>query len=142
MEAVFTVLGFLLLVQSLAALVAGLRLARYVWHTLSTPGERYVPKTAVIVPCKGLEPDFEENIIAYLAQDYRHYELIFVTESEDDPAHLALKRILHDSDRSAWLITAGEARNRGQKVHNLCAALDTLEAVDRNTEVLVFADSD
>ena len=99
MEAVFTVLGFLLLVQSLAALVAALRLARYVWRTLSTPGERYVPKTAVIVPCKGLEPDFEENIIAYLAQDYRHYELIFVTESEDDPAHLALKRILHESDR-------------------------------------------
>lgn len=142
MEAVFTVLGFLLLAQSLAALVAGLRLAHYVSRYLSTQRERYVPKAAVIVPCKGLEPDFEENIIAYLAQDYRHYELIFVTESEDDPAHLALKRILHESDRSAWLITAGEARNRGQKVHNLCAALDTLDAVDRNTEVLVFADSD
>ncbi len=142
MEAVFTVLGFLLLVQSLAALVAGLRLARYAWRTLSTPGERYVPKTAVIIPCKGLELDFEENIIAYLAQDYRHYELIFVTESEEDPAHLALKRILHESNRSAWLITAGEAHNRGQKVHNLCAALDTLDLIDRNTEVLVFADSD
>ena len=142
MEAVFIVLAVLLLAQSLAALVVGLRLARYVWRALSTQRERYVPKTAVIVPCKGIEPDFEENIIAYLAQDYRHYELIFVTESEEDSAHLALKRILHESNRSAWLITAGEARNRGQKVHNLCAALATLEAVDRNTEVLVFADSD
>jgi ceramide glucosyltransferase len=142
MEAVFTVLASLLLVQSLTALVAALRLGRYIRHSLSVPRERYVPKTAVILPCKGLEPDFEENIIAYLAQDYRHYELIFVTESEDDPAHLALKRILQDSNRSAWLITAGEASNRGQKVHNLCVALDTLDAVDRNTEVLVFADSD
>lgn len=142
MEAVFTIFGFLLLAQSLIALLVAGRLARYVWRMLSTPRERYVPKTAVIVPCKGLDSDFEENIIAYLAQDYRHYELIFVTESEDDPAHLALKRILHESNRSAWLITAGEARNRGQKVHNLCAALDTFEAVDRNTEVLVFADAD
>ncbi len=142
MEAVFTVLASLLLVQSIAALVAGLRLARYAWRALSVARERYVPKTAVIIPCKGLEPDFEENIIAYLAQDYRHYELIFVTEGETDPAHLALKRILADSNRSAWLITAGEAQNRGQKVHNLCAALDALNAVDRKTEVLVFADSD
>jgi ceramide glucosyltransferase len=142
MEAVFTILAFLLLVQSIAALVMGLRLARYAWRALSVARERYVPKTAVIIPCKGIEPDFEENIIAYLAQDYRHYELIFVTESEADPAHLALKRILDDSNRSAWLITAGEAQNRGQKVHNLCAALDALNAVDRKTEVLVFADSD
>jgi ceramide glucosyltransferase len=142
MEAVFTVLAFLLLVQSIAALVMGLRLARYAWRALSDARERYVPKTAVIIPCKGLEPDFEENIIAYLAQDYRHYELIFVTESEADPAHLTLKRILNDSNRAAWLITAGEAQNRGQKVHNLCAALDALNAVDRKTEVLVFADSD
>ncbi len=142
MEAVFIVLAFLLLAQSIAALAMGLRLARYAWRALSVARERYVPKTAVIIPCKGLEPDFEENIIAYLAQDYRHYELIFVTESEADPAHLALKRILADSNRSAWLITAGEAQNRGQKVHNLCAALDALNAVDRKTEVLVFADSD
>ena len=105
MEAVFIVLAVLLLAQSLAALAMGLRLARYVWRTLSTQRERYVPKVAVIVPCKGIEPDFEDNIIAYLAQDYRHYELIFVTESEDDSAHLALKRILHESNRSAWLIT-------------------------------------
>lgn len=142
MEAVFTILAILLLVQSIAALVAGLRLARYAWAALSTARERYVPKTAVIIPCKGLEPDFEENIIAYLAQDYRHYDLIFVTESETDPAYPTLKRILEDSNRSAWLITAGEAENRGQKVHNLCAALEALDAVDRNTEVLVFADSD
>ncbi len=142
MEAVFTILAFLLLAQSIAALVAGLRLARYAWRALSVVPERYVPKTAVIIPCKGLEPDFEENIVAYLAQDYRHYELIFVTESEADPAHLALRQILADSNRSAWLITAGEAQNRGQKVHNLCAALDALNAVDRKTEVLVFADSD
>lgn len=142
MEAVFTIFAVLLLAQSVVALVAGLRLARYAWRSLSVARERYVPKAAVIIPCKGVEPDFEENIIAYLAQDYRHYELLFVTESDRDPAHLALKRILEDSNRSAWLITAGEAQNRGQKVHNLCAAIDALNSVDRKTEVLVFADSD
>lgn len=142
MEAAFTILAVFLLIQSIFALVTVGRLARYTWRALSTARERYVPKTAVIIPCKGLDHDFEENIVAYLAQDYRHYELIFVTESESDPAHSALKKILEDSNRSAWLITAGEAQNRGQKVHNLCAAVDALNAIDRKTEVLVFADSD
>ena len=142
MENVFSLLAFLLLVQSFAALVAGLRFARYSWQALSNARDRYVPKTAVIIPCKGLEHDFEENIVAYLAQDYRQYELIFVTENEADPAYHVIKKILAESNRSAWLITAGEAKNRGQKVHNLCAAIAMLDAVDRKTEVLVFADSD
>ena len=142
METAFTIFIFLVLAQSFVSLFAVIRLTRYVWRSLSQASERYIPKTALIVPCKELEPDFDENIIAYLAQDYRHYELIFVTESEADPAYQAIRRILQDSSRSAWLVTAGEAQNRGQKVHNLCAALDMLDSVDRKTEVLVFADSD
>jgi cellulose synthase/poly-beta-1,6-N-acetylglucosamine synthase-like glycosyltransferase len=40
------------------------------------------------------------------------------------------------------MVVAGEARNQGQKVHNLLAALDTLNSIDRRVETLVFADSD
>ncbi|MGH9799336.1 MAG: glycosyltransferase, partial [Blastocatellia bacterium] len=44
--------------------------------------------------------------------------------------------------RPAWLVIAGEAKVRGQKVHNLLAAIDMLNSIDRRAEVLVFADSD
>lgn len=142
MGTVFSALAVFLFAQSLVALMAGVRLARYVWRSLSVPQDRYAPKTVVIIPCKGIDPDFKENIVAYLAQDYLHYELIFVTEGRNDPACQMIEEILNENDRSAWLITAGESQNCGQKVHNLCVALDLLDSLDRKAEVIVFADSD
>src|SRR5262249_19860200 len=72
------------------------------------------------------------------------YEVVFFTESENDPAHGAIARLLKQRRRLApptWMVVAGEARNQGQKVHNLLAALDTLNSIG-HVEALVFADSD
>jgi cellulose synthase/poly-beta-1,6-N-acetylglucosamine synthase-like glycosyltransferase len=140
-ETIFQYLALLLLAQSIGALVAVLRFARYALRR-SVPHHRYQPKAVVIVPCKGLEPGLEDNIRAFCAQDYREYELILVTESEADPAHALLEQVVRQSRRSAWLIVAGEATAQGQKVHNLTAAVEMLNSIDRRAEVLVFADSD
>ena len=142
MNALFICLGTLLLLQSALALAATLRLAHYALHKAPRLHSRYQPRAAVIVPCKGVEHDFEENIRALLVQDYRDYEIIFVTESKADPAYQALARILKQSRRAAWMVVSGPARERGQKVHNLLAAIETLDAIDRRAEILVFADSD
>ncbi|MFN0120599.1 MAG: glycosyltransferase [Blastocatellia bacterium] len=135
------VLTLLLLIQCLLALLGVLRFVRYCLKSRPARNQ-YLPRAAVIVPCRGVDDGFEENITALLDQDYREYEVIFVTDSDADPASIALRRILSDHDRSAWLVNAGQAHDRGQKIHNLCAALDTLSAISRRTEVLVFADAD
>lgn len=143
MDTFFSVLGFILFLQSLLSFGAALRFARYALRQLPQRTNRYQPKAVVIVPCKGLEHDFEENIRPLFVQDYRDYEIIFVTESQNDPAHAALTQLIQShSHRPAWLVVAGEARGCGQKIHNLCAAIDMLNAIDRRAEVLVFADSD
>jgi cellulose synthase/poly-beta-1,6-N-acetylglucosamine synthase-like glycosyltransferase len=145
MDTFFSILGILLIGQSLLALIAALRFARYALRPHPPRQTRYQPKAVVIVPCRGVEHDFEENIHAILTQDYRDYEVVFVTESQNDPAHITLSRLLNQSRRStppAWMVVAGEARNQGQKVHNLCAAIDTLNSIDRRVQALVFADSD
>lgn len=143
METVLIVLASLLFLQSLLALGAAFRFSRYSLHQHRLRPNRYQPKSVVIVPCKGLEHDFEENIRALFAQDYRDYEIIFVTESENDPAYPVLSRLIKNySRRPGWLVVAGEAKGRGQKVHNLLAAVDMLNSIDRRAEVLVFADSD
>jgi ceramide glucosyltransferase len=142
MDTFFTVLGCLILGQSVFALVAVLRFARYAWREDPQRPSRNQPKAVIIVPCKGLEHDFEENIRALLQQDYRDYDVIFVTESEDDPAYNVLSKLIKQFRRAAWMVVAGEAVGRGQKVHNLCAAVEMLKSVDRRTEILVFADSD
>lgn len=142
MDTLFSALGFILLIQSFLALLAGMRFTRYALRPHPSRQTRYQPKAIVIVPCKGLDYDFEENIRAILMQDYRDYEAIFVTESENDPAYKVLAGLIKQSRRSAWMVVSGEARTRGQKVHNLCAAIDMLNSIDRRVEVLVFADSD
>jgi ceramide glucosyltransferase len=145
MDRFFSIFGFILFIQSLFALIATARFTRYALRRRPARQTRYQPKAVVIVPCRGLDEGFEENVQAILAQDYRDYEVIFVTESENDPAHGVLARLLKQRRRLApptWMVVAGEARNRGQKVHNLLAALDTLNSIDRHVEALVFADSD
>ncbi len=145
----FEGLASLLLLQSLAALVAAARFVQYALRypqrlsgRLSEGGRAYQPKAAIFVPCKGLDPEFEKNLLPLFEQDYPDYELVFVTESTTDPAHAILTRMIQESTRSAWLLVAGQARIRGQKIHNLCAAIEMIDATDRRTEVFVFADAD
>lgn len=142
MESVFVVLAVLLFVQSFLSFVSTMRFARYALAPQANRPQRHQPKAVVILPCKGLEHDFEANIRAYLSQEYRDYEVIFVTESEHDPAYPVLSKLIKQSRRAAWLIAAGEATASGQKVHNLIAALDALNSIDRRAELLIFADSD
>jgi cellulose synthase/poly-beta-1,6-N-acetylglucosamine synthase-like glycosyltransferase len=142
MDIIFIILSIIVLLQSLVALAAVIRFARYCLRPKAARPNRYQPKAVVIVPCKGLEEDFDENIRALFLQDYRDYEIIFVAESESDPAYAALSKLIKQFRRSAWMVVAGEARGCGQKVHNLCAAIDMLNSIDRRAEVFVFADSD
>jgi ceramide glucosyltransferase len=145
MDTFFSILGSLLFIQSFLALIATFRFTRYALSQRQARQTRYQPKAVVIVPCRGLDPDFEDNIQAILTQDYRDYEVVFVTESENDPAHGVLARLLKQRRRltpPTWMVVAGEARNQGQKVHNLLAAIETLNSIDRRVEALVFADSD
>ncbi|MDX2029881.1 MAG: glycosyltransferase family 2 protein [Blastocatellia bacterium] len=142
MSTFFVILGLFLLLQSLLSLAAAARFAHYCLRPRFPRQNRYQPKAVVIVPCKGIDEELEENLRPLLVQEYREYEVIFVTESATDPAHELIARMLKQTRRSAWLIAAGDAHNRGQKVHNLCAALDALDSIDRKAEILVFADSD
>lgn len=142
MDTFFLILTAIILLQSLLALGGTLMLLRFSLRKRQTGINRYQPKAVVIVPCKGLEHDFEENIKPLLNQEYRDYEIIFVTESEKDPAYAVLSKMIRQSRRAAWLVVAGQAKDQGQKVHNLCAAIDMLNTIDRRAEVLIFADSD
>ncbi|MFA5554338.1 MAG: glycosyltransferase family 2 protein [Phycisphaerae bacterium] len=102
------------------------------------------PKAALIVPCKGLDINFERNIGSLFSQQYENYFLWFVVESENDPAYkilTALKEKLsplsHAKDIRIWVSGKGTACS--QKIHNL---LYCYERVPEDVEVLAFADSD
>src|SRR3989344_7791705 len=52
----------------------------------------YSPNATLIVPCRGVDYGFEENVKAILNQDYKSYSTIFVVDSFDDPAYKLLKK--------------------------------------------------
>jgi len=138
--------GTLLLLQSVWALLDGYRFLRYVRRSRQAPLETFTPPAAVIIPCKGVDADFEIHLSRYLAQDYPQYQLIFAVASESDPAYQRLRERLDDrrasrtSDGpSTELVAAERSDSRGEKVNNL---LRGLAAVDPQAAVLVFADMD
>ncbi len=104
----------------------------------------YRPRTALIVPCKGLDSEFDKNIASFYAQDYEEYLLWFVVEDESDAAYgrlCELKVGLRGSSKAkeVEIFVAGAGQGCGQKIHNL---LHCYKQIGDDIEVMAFADSD
>lgn len=143
---IFLILAILLALQSAWSLVDGYRFLRLVRRSRQQAPGDYQPFCAVIIPAKGLDPGFEVNLTAFLAQDYPAYQLILAVAAEDDPAYRALEQRLKelpppraDHAVKTALVVAGRSEVRGEKVNNLLAGL---KAVEPAAQVLVFADLD
>ncbi|MGE0262024.1 MAG: glycosyltransferase [Candidatus Obscuribacterales bacterium] len=115
------------------------RLCEYVETELGAERPDYQPKASVILPCKGLDPGFRENISRLLEQRYRNFEVIFAVAEESDAAYSHLQELVERYSDRARIIVAGVSPNRAQKLNNQLSALDL---VAEDSEVLVFVDSD
>ena len=120
------------------------------WHKL---------KTVLIVPCKGLDSAFHQNITSLFNQDYENYLLWFVVAEKSDPAYdelCKLKEQLSQSSKAheVRILIAGKVdENEKQSVHNkqttkqACSQkiqnlLYAYERIGDDIEALAFADSD
>jgi cellulose synthase/poly-beta-1,6-N-acetylglucosamine synthase-like glycosyltransferase len=123
------------------SLRGGLRFAAYLRSQLAQSPADYRPFATVIVPCRGREEGLEENLAALFEQSYPAYEVLFVTDSEADPALEIIQKVIKtkSSPAVARVLIAGAAVDCGQKVHNLRTGVDQ---VGEPSEVLVFVDSD
>ena len=99
----------------------------------------YAPRIAVLCPCKGMEPGLEPNLVALTEFDRQNYEIFFILASASEPAVSIVKRVATNTRVKAHVLIAGEPAGCGQKVNNLCAAI---EQFPEEFEVLVFTDSD
>ncbi len=104
----------------------------------------YRPRTVLIVPCKGLDSAFQQNITSFFEQDYENYLLWFVVGDESDPAYgelCHLKNRLGQSSKAqdVQVHVAGKGQTCSQKIHNL---LYCYERISDDIDVLTFADSD
>lgn len=98
-------------------------------------------RVAVILPCKGIDPGFRENLQAFFNQDYPFMDLVFSVATADDPAIAEIDAVIEENAGrvKAYRIVAGINNGRAQKITNLLRAV---EFVGKSADILVFADSD
>jgi len=136
----FLGLGFM----QVLSLVNTLRNYRYVLAKYRKTDSVCRPNTLVIVPCKGIDCNFRENVRSFYALDYDRYALWFVVGEEHDPAYPVLNELRGQlapgsAVQDVQIHVAGLSQTCGQKIHNLLYCVDrTAPEVD----VLAFADSD
>lgn len=95
------------------------------------------PTLALIIPVGKILPQTEKALRSLLEQDYPDFMPIIVTEGAEDEASGAIRHLQAEFPGLRH-VTAGEARNCGQKNHNLLAAVaDCGDYPD----VYVFCDS-
>ena len=97
----------------------------------------FSPRCSIIVPCKGVPKNFGKNLEGFLELDYKNYEVIYVTETETDPAVPIIRSII-GRHPNASLVIAGLSTACAQKNYNLVAGIKTAH----DPGVYVFADSD
>jgi cellulose synthase/poly-beta-1,6-N-acetylglucosamine synthase-like glycosyltransferase len=139
MENLFITLGLLQVLVGLYLSYQGAKWLAYARRRNTTDPGFYSPRTAVLCPCKGVEPGLERNLSSLCEFDHQNYEVFFVLASQSDPAASIVKRVIAQSRAKAHLIIAGPPQECGEKVNNLRAAIQQLP---EDFEILVFADSD
>ena len=140
-------LAIITVAATITQLIAFQRMLRYVRAELKlSPGD-YLPKVSLILPCKGLDPDFATNIRKLLLQDYidpatgkPNFEVIFAVGSTQDPAYAPLlEQCRQMTEVHSQVVVATPNAGRAHKVNNQLAAL---EKISDTSEVFVFVDSD
>src|SRR5215471_1316763 len=139
METIFYVLAVVQILVGLYLLWQGVQWLSYARRRANADAGFYAPRTAVICPCRGVEPGLERNLTSLTEFDHQNYEIFFVLATETDAAHSIVKRVATTSRTKAHVVIAGKPEDCGEKVNNLRAAL---EQVPPDFEFLVFTDSD
>ena len=126
METLFDILALVQIAAGLYLLWQGIQWLAYVQRRLKTDPGFYAPRTAVICPCRGIEPGLEYNLVSLCEFNHQNYEVFFVLASEHDPAHSILKRVVASSRVKAHIVIAGKPENCSEKVSNLRVAVEQL----------------
>ena len=139
MQSLFQFLAILQILIGLYLIYEAMEWRGYARRRMLTDPGFYAPRTAVLCPCKGIEPGLEQNLISLCEFDHQNFEVFFVLASESDSATAVVKRVASQSRVKTHVLFAGKPDACGEKVNNLRVAVEQLPP---EFEVLVFTDSD
>lgn len=134
-----TFLGLLAVLANVLSLRQGSLLRRGVRVGLRMAFGAYLPRAVVLLPVRGMDDGFDDNVRAILSQDYPRYRVVVIPDREDDPAAIRAVALAQAAPRVPVTLLVADPSGMGGKVNALRTALARLAADD---EAVVFADAD
>jgi len=114
------------------------RIAREQRQFEATLTDAQLPFVSLLKPLHGAEPQLEENLESFFAQDYPDFEIIFAVDLEDDAALPIVRRVMaRHPERPSQVIVQGEPPWPNPPAYSFF----TMAKVAR-AQILVTSDSD
>ncbi|MFH1372066.1 MAG: glycosyltransferase family 2 protein [Planctomycetota bacterium] len=140
----YVYVGWMLIISQAVFSILPLRNYLYALAKHKKKQFSYSPRVALIIPCRDLDTNFEQNISSFYKLDYKDYVLLFVVGDHRDPAYgvlCELKGRLAGATKAkeVRVLVAGTGQTCSQKIHN---QLYAYHQIPDDVEVLAFADSD
>src|SRR2546429_3881117 len=136
---VLTILALLSLVPNAASLAQGIRLRGHIRRAMRLAFGAYLPPVVVILPVRGLDEGFDDNVRAILSQAYPRFRILVVADDPAEPAAARARDLAREFPRIPVTLIVSEPATVPGKVNALRSALSHVSSED---EVVVFADSD
>ncbi|MHB8361371.1 MAG: glycosyltransferase family 2 protein [Thermoplasmataceae archaeon] len=103
-------------------------------HFFNSDGEiKYSPSVLVIVPCRGIDHDMEDNFDSLLGQDYKNFHIVAVVDSPEDEATEIIRKKNIEVLTAIYYSNASSGKVR---------AITTAIKEKKGFEIIVLADSD
>ncbi len=134
-----TILAILGLIPNGMSLGQGLRLRGHVRRAMRLAFGAFLPPVVVILPVRGMDPGFDDNVRAILRQTYPKYRLVVVADDPVDSAADQVRAIARETSRVPVSVVVADPGDLPGKVNAVRSGLLHLTPTD---EVVVFADSD
>src|SRR5256714_9326098 len=99
------------------SLVQGFRLRGHVNRAMRMAFGAFLPPAVVILPVRGIDPGFDENVRAILRQTYPKYRLVVVSDDLADPAADRVRAIAAESPRVPVSMVVAEPGDLRGKVN-------------------------
>ncbi len=134
-----TGLAALAVLANLASLRQGFLLRRGVRVGLRMAHGAYLPRAAILLPVRGMDPGFDENLRSLLTQAYPDYRVVVIADALEDEGAVRALAFARDHPRVPVAAIRSDPEGMGGKVNALRTGLAALAESD---EVVVFADAD
>ncbi|TLZ95909.1 MAG: glycosyltransferase [Methanobacteriota archaeon] len=136
---VLTILALLALVPNAASLAQGIRLRGHVRRAMRLAFGAYLPPVVLVLPVRGLDEGFDDNVRAILSQAYPRFRILVVADDPAEPAAARARDLAREFPRIPVTLILSEPATVPGKVNALRSALSHVSSED---EIVVFADSD